>query len=66
VPSSTGVTGVTIIPSSSNTLSLTLKGVAGDSGISLAKSSPSSIGLYQQSTFVLSAGGSIDVRLIYT
>lgn len=58
---------VTIIPPSANAVSITLKGVTGDTGIALNLTDPSSIGLNSVSTFCLTAGGSITgVRLIYS
>lgn len=62
----TGATGVTIIPAEDNAVALTLKGVNGDTGIALALTSPTSIGLASVSSFVINAGGSVTVRLIYS
>ena len=65
VPSN--ATAVTIIPPSANVATLTLKGVSGDTGVSLNLTDPTSIGLNAVSTFVLTAGSSITgVRLIYS
>lgn len=66
VPS--GSTGVTIIPPSNNSTSMILKGVAGDTGINLALTSPTSIGLATGvASFVITTGGAITgVRFIFT
>ncbi len=70
VPSGTGivVTGLTIVPPDDNTDVIILKGVAGDTGIPLHVTDPTSIGL--NSTFaslVLHVAAQIDnVRLIWT
>jgi hypothetical protein len=66
VPSSTGVTGVTIVPLSTNTVAITLKGVAGDTGISIALTSPTSLGLNGVSSFVLNTSTAQNIRIIYT
>lgn len=62
------VTGLTIIPPAGNTHLITLKGVAGDTGIPLHLTDPTSIAL--NTTFVslvLNAAASIvGVRLIWT
>lgn len=63
----TGATGVTIIPPTGNVVTLTLKGISGDTGIPLALASPTSIGLASgSSSFVLTAGGTVTVRLIWS
>lgn len=70
VPSATGVTvkGATIIPPSTNTQTLTLKGVNGDTGIAISKTDPTSIAFeVAPANFVLSAGGAIDgLRIVWT
>lgn len=62
------VTALTIIPPAGNTSLITLKGVAGDAGIALHKTDPTSIAL--DTTFlslVLSAAAQIiGVRLIWS
>lgn len=63
VPSS--AVAVTILPPSDNTVVLTLKGVAGDTGISLSLTDPTSIGLNGVSSFVLNAASAVSVRFIY-
>lgn len=63
----TGATGVTIIPDNTNTIAITLKGVTGDTGLPLALTSPTSIGLASASnTFVLTAASAVTVRLIWS
>lgn len=58
---------VTIIPPAGNTQTITLKGIAGDTGVPLHKTDPSSIGLGGTGTFVLAAGGIITgVRFIWS
>lgn len=58
---------VTIIPPVGNAQTITLKGVAGDTGVPLHKTDPSSFGLGGTGTFVLTAGAIITgVRLIWS
>jgi hypothetical protein len=65
VPSASCV-WVIIIPPSSNTQTLTLKGVTGDTGIALSKTGPFLLSLASVSSFVLTAGGTITgVRFIW-
>lgn len=59
-------TGVTIIPSSTNTIVLTLKGVSGDTGIIIAPDAPTSLGLDGVASFVLNVSGDVSVRFIFT
>lgn len=58
----------TIIPPAGNLSSITLKGVTGDTGVSLHLTDPTSIGLGAPAgTFVLTAGAEIvGVQLIWT
>lgn len=62
----TGAAGCTIIPPAGNTTTMTLKGVSGDTGIALALTSPTSLGLSGVSTFVITTNGPVTVRLIWT
>lgn len=65
VPS--GAVAVTIIPPTANAVTMTLKGVSGDTGIALALTAPCSLSLSSVSTFVITAGGTITgVRFIYS
>lgn len=58
-------TAVTIVPPAGNTQTLVLKGVAGDTGISLHKTDPTTLGLFSPTgTFVLTAGGTITGLLL--
>lgn len=58
---------VTIIPPVGNAQTITLKGIAGDTGVLLHKTDPSSFGLGTTGTFVLTAGAPITgVRLIWS
>jgi len=70
VPLATGVTvkGATIIPPSTNVQSLILKGVTGDTGITLSKTDPTSIAFETAPVnFVLTAGGTVSgLRIIWT
>ena len=61
-------TAVTIIPPDGNTNTITLKGVTGDTGISLHKLDPTTIGLNSSVTTIgLTAGAAITgVRIIYS
>jgi len=61
-----GATGVTIVPLTTNSTLMTLKGVTGDTGIALALTSPTSIGLNGSNTFVITAAAIMTVRLIWT
>jgi hypothetical protein len=59
-----GALGVIIIPPAGNTIQITLKGVAGDTGVSLNLTDPSKISLNPgQATFVLNVGGAITLEL---
>lgn len=54
---STQPTAVTIVPPAGNTVSLTLKGVTGDTGVSLHLTDPTILAIASsQTTFVLTAG----------
>ena len=70
VPSATGITvkGATIIPPSGNTASLILKGVSGDTGITLSNTDPTSIAFETApANFVLVAGAAINgLRIIWS
>lgn len=64
VPS--GVNGVKIKPLPSNVVTLTLKGVTGDTGVPISPSQPSYLALPTgASTFVITAGGSATVLLVW-
>lgn len=64
----TTVTACTIVPPSSNTTSITLKGISGDTGIRIHDTDPTSIAINSSVTsFVLTAGASIaGVRLFWS
>lgn len=63
----TSAVAVTIIPPAGNAVTMTLKGVTGDTGIALALTSPCSVSLASVSTFVITTGGAITgVRFIYS
>jgi hypothetical protein len=68
VPTAIAPTGVTIVPPAGNTQTMTLKGVAGDTGIALHLTDPTSIGLKSTvASFVLTVTGTITgVRFIWT
>lgn len=55
----TGTTLVIIVPPTSNTETITIKGVSGDSGVQISKTAPSIFAWQTGSTFVLTAGGAI-------
>ena len=62
-----GAVACTIIPLNNNTIAVTLKGVTGDTGIPLALTSPTSIGLASASnTFVLTAVSAVTLTLIWS
>jgi hypothetical protein len=63
----TGATAVTILPPTGNTSVLTVKGIAGDTGIAIHLTDPTSIGLATTvTTFVINASVSITARLIFS
>jgi hypothetical protein len=64
----TGAAACTIIPPSTNTNSITLKGVTGDTGVSLHLTDPTTVALGTSvTTFCLTAGATIaDVRLLWS
>lgn len=62
----TGVTGVTFLMPSGNTVVITLKGVSGDTGIPLNLTDPTSLGLNSTNTFVLNAASAVTIQLIWS
>lgn len=67
VPVPTGAKAVTIIPPSGNTVTLTLKGITGDTGVGLHLTDPTSIGLATGVTTIgITTSGTVTVRLIWT
>ena len=58
--------GVTIVPPDDNAVTLTLKGVTGDTGVPLSLVDPSSLGLASDAAFVITAGGNVTVRFIFS
>jgi hypothetical protein len=65
VPS--GAVGVTLVPPVNNAVTMTLKGITGDTGIALSLVNPAHISLSGVSTFVITAGGTIsNFRLIWS
>ncbi len=62
------VKGATIVPPAGNVNAITLKGVGGDTGISLSKLDPTSIGFETApANFVLNAGAIINgLRIFWT
>ena len=63
-----GAVGMTIVPPAGNIVSIILKGVAGDTGIYLHPTDPTSIGIVRASspTVVLTVSGNVTVRIIWT
>lgn len=62
-----GAKAVTIIPPAGNVVTITLKGVTGDTGVPLALIDPTSLGLASAAAFVLTTSGIIvGLRLIYS
>lgn len=62
----TSAIAATIVPPAGNTVALTLKGVNGDTGIALNVTDPTSIGLNGSvTTFVINAGSTVTIRIIY-
>lgn len=70
VPASTGITvkAATIIPPSGNLEAITIKGIAGDTGIAISKTDPTSIAFETAPAgFVLNAGAAIPgLRIVWT
>ena len=62
----TGATGATIIFPLTNTSQPTLKGIAGDTGIALALTSPTSIGLATVTSFVINVVTDVTVKIIWS
>jgi len=64
----TGAVSVTIVPPSGNTVSITLKGISGDTGIRIHNTDPSSIAIDSSVTsFVLTAANPITgVRILWS
>lgn len=64
----TGAAACTIIPPTTNTDSITLKGVSGDTGIRIHNTDPTTVAIDSSvTTFVLTAGATIaDVRLLWS
>ena len=67
-PADTVATGVTIVPPSYNELTITLKGITGDTGLLLNPSDPTSLGLGSPTaTFGLTAEDEIEgVRFVWS
>jgi len=62
----TGAVGFVIIPPTSNSVTITLKGVSGDTGISLSPSQPSCITVGTlPANFVLTTNGSVNVTIVW-
>ena len=62
----TGATVVLIIPPTANTSKITLKGITGDTGVSISRSQPTVLSLNAVTTFVLTAGGAVtNVELVW-
>lgn len=70
VPTVSGFTvkAATIIPPSGNTQALTLKGVAGDTGIVISSTDPTSIGFETApANFVINSAGTVNgLRIVWT
>lgn len=63
----TGAVAVTVVPPAANIVTLTLKGVTGDTGVGLHLTDPTSIGLATGvTTFCLTASGTVTVRLFWS
>ncbi len=63
-----GAVAMTIIPPAANTVAIVLKGTAGDTGIALHLTDPTSIAILRASTptVVLTATGAVTVRVIWS
>lgn len=68
VPVGFTVKGATIIPPAANAQALTLKGIAGDTGIVISNTDPTSIGFQTApANFVINAGGTVTgLRIVWT
>lgn len=62
-----GATGVSVLKPAGNSTTMTFKGVTGDTGVALHLTDPDSFSLASSVTsFVLTAGGNVTVRLFWT
>lgn len=62
----TGAKAVTIIPPAANTVTLTLKGITGDTGIGIHLTDPTSIGLAAATSAIgITTSGTVTVRLVW-
>ena len=68
VPVGATIKGATIIPPSGNTAALTLKGIAGDTGVVISSTDPTSLGFETAPvSFVLTAGAIVTgLRIVWT
>lgn len=66
--SSTTVASVTILPPTGNSVALILKGIAGDTGINLHPTDPTTIAFPNSgvTSFVINAGSAVNIRLTWT
>lgn len=63
----TGATGLLIVPPSGNTVSLTLKGITGDTGLRIHNTDPTSLALHSSTTTVgITTSGTVTLRLIWS
>jgi hypothetical protein len=56
----------TIIPPSGNVVTLTLKGITGDTGVGLHLTQPTSLALATGAAFGITAGATVTIRIIWT
>lgn len=61
----TNAVGVIILPPAANTVTLTLKGVTGDTGVGLHLTNPSCISLAGLSAFGITTNGSVTLDLFW-
>ncbi len=61
-----GATVAVIIPPAANAVTMTLKGITGDTGVPLSLTNPSLISLASAAAFVITTGGTINgVEVLY-
>lgn len=67
VPTGFTVKAATIVPQEDNTVALILKGIAGDTGITISKTDPTSIAFETApANFVINAASAVTLRIVWS